>query len=741
MMMPATVTATTTMTAAPPATAVAMPTSVALLRAPRLAPNAAARARRSRLRCRGAATTTTTAPASAGAATTRTAATATTTATSAASAALPSPASLPPAAAALGRRGLADAVPTYDPVAAEQLLAARPLDVARRFVEVTLTMGAFGVALGWDFQRQRVETNIKARAAMFRECLTALGPAFVKVGQALSTRPDLLPGEYLEELSQLQDDLPTFPDQEAFRCIEAQLGAPLERLYAKISPRPIAAASLGQVYKAVLPTGEEVAVKVQRPDVAKGIEIDFYIVRVMAGLVDKYVSLLNTSLVAFVDEFACRVYEELDYTKEGENAVKFKELYGDRPEVVVPDIYWDRTNTRVLTMQWIDGVKLSAQDEIKAQGLDVLNLVDIGIQCSLRQLLEYGFFHADPHPGNLLATPSGKLAFLDFGMMSETPSDIRFAIINHVVHLVNRDYEAMALDYYQLEFLDEGVDVSGLVPDLENFFDDVLEASVSELNFKTITDGLGAVLFQYPFNVPAYYALILRSLTVLEGLALYTDPNFKVLAKAYPYMARRLLTDPAPQLRTALIELLFKDGVFRWNRLENLLREGRQNDDFAAGAAIQPLLELLLSDKYLQDEDGRRLRKLIESEAVRVTEALVLGGVMDVATDERIPKGLLPPQLQRPLIVNEEDMRRTMALREQVMRVWALLSTSRGFNPQSLQPLLQVLQTPEYTSNLQVSGVRVVNSLGQRIAARALQTLLRETPSQPALEGGRTQRL
>lgn len=266
-------------------------------------------------------------------------------------------------------------------------------------------------------------------------------------------------------------------------------------------------------------------------------------------------------------------------------------LYADRDDILVPDIYWNYTSAKVLTMEWVDGVKLSEQDAIERQGLKVLDLVNAGIQCSLRQLLEYGYFHADPHPGNLLATPEGKLAFIDFGMMSETPEEARSAIIGHVVHMVNRDYEAMARDYYALNFLSPDVDVSPIIPTLQNFFDDALNYTVSELNFKTLVDGLGAVFYQYPFNgelivvlllsfdplwslysdvlasqslaVPAYYALILRSLTVLEGLALYADPNFKVLAASYPYFAKRLLTDPNPYLRDALVELLFKDGKFR----------------------------------------------------------------------------------------------------------------------------------------------------------------------------------
>jgi len=188
------------------------------------------------------------------------------------------------------------------------------------------------------------------------------------------------------------------------------------------------------------------------------------------------------------------------WEQEARNAKRFKALYGDRRDVLVPGMYWDYTSTKVLTMEWVEGVKLSEQQIIEEQGLNILQLVDTGIQCSLRQLLEHGFFHADPHPGNLLATPDGRLAFLDFGMMSETPESARFAIIGHVVHLVNRDYDAMARDYYALDFLSPDVDVSPIVPALQSFFDDVLTASVSELNFKRIVDGLGSVLYQFPFN-------------------------------------------------------------------------------------------------------------------------------------------------------------------------------------------------------------------------------------------------
>ncbi|KAK4794084.1 hypothetical protein SAY86_012078 [Trapa natans] len=375
-------------------------------------------------------------------------------------------------------------------------------------------------------------------------------------------------------------------------------------------------------------------------------------------------------------------------------------------------------------MEWVDGVKLNDQEAIEKQGLKILDLVNTGIQCSLRQLLEYGYFHADPHPGNLLATPDGKLAFLDFGMMSETPEGARSAIIGHVVHMVNRDYEAMAQDYYALDFLSPDVDVSPIVPALRDFFDDVINATVSELNFKTFVDGLGDVLYQYPFNVPAYYALILRSLTVLEGLALYADPDFKVLSASYPYFAKRLLTDPNPYLRDALIELLFKDGRFRWNRLENLLQQGRKDKDFSAKDALQPVLKLLLGP------DGKELRVLVIKEATRVIEAVFLGSVSDAS--KSIPDFmrtlLFNGNANGPLMMNHNELRGMIELRDQVFRVWGLLRTSENFDPSLLQPILQVLREPEARS----LGGHVAGGITQRLAARLLQQVLRLPESTPS---------
>ena len=624
-------------------------------------------------------------------------------------------------------------------------------------MEIATSIGTWLTLVAADVASDSVEKNAGVRAVQLREKLTKLGPAFVKVGQALSTRPDLLPGRYLEELSSLQDALPTFSDKEAFALVEKELGRKMKDTFKTITPQPIAAASLGQVYKATtLDTNKTVALKVQRPSIYEGLELDFHLIRMFGAVVDANVESLNTSIVSLVDEFAERVFMELNYVQEGINAERFARLYGDHPDVVVPTIDWERTSARVLTMEFIEGTKLSEREKLKEKGLDVLSLVDIGIQCSLRQLLEFGYFHADPHPGNLLATKEGKLAFLDFGMMSETPETARYAIIDHVVHLVNRDYEAMATDYYKLEFLDESVDVKPIVPALANFFDDVLEASVEELNFKTITDGLGGVLYAYPFNVPGYYALILRSLTVLEGLALSTDPKFKVLAKAYPYVARRLLTDPRPELRESFKELMFKDDVFRWNRLENLLREGSKNSDFNAEDVLPPLLNLALEN----DNGKNTLRPLIEKETIKVIEALLLTSANDIAKDPNLKPlvDALPAQIRSlpPITIGgstaqKKDLERTRESVSRCFQLYAKASSSSSSSSSSLsssstgsaggeqsisngeldlqkaQKQLTVLTNALRQPSAQDFVRAVIGGVAERITARFINSLLRSS--------------
>ena len=271
----------------------------------------------------------------------------------------------------------------YNSEVITQFYRNRPLLVFGRILAILTPCLRFGLGIWWDKVTNQQAKNQRRRAVHLREILTRLGPAYIKVGQALSTRPDLVPPIYLEELSHLQDQLPAFPNEVAFQFIEEELGDRPENIYAELSEKPIAAASLGQVYRGRLKTGEEVAVKVQRPGLAQRIALDLYLLRQLALWATAVFSRIRSDLVGIMDEFGARIFEEMDYTQEGHNAERFASLYGHLPNIYVPKIYWNYTQRRVLTMEWINGTKLTQVDEIREKGIDAAHLVEIGVQCSL----------------------------------------------------------------------------------------------------------------------------------------------------------------------------------------------------------------------------------------------------------------------------------------------------------------------------------------------------------------------
>jgi predicted unusual protein kinase regulating ubiquinone biosynthesis (AarF/ABC1/UbiB family) len=544
--------------------------------------------------------------------------------------------------------------------------------------------------------------------------------------------------------------------------IREELGVPLEDVFSEISLEPIAAASLGQVYKARLrSTGELVAVKVQRPGIGDSIALDMFLVRKAAAWADVNTEISrSTPLVNIVDEFASRLFAELDYIKEGRNAERFDKLYGSLPRIRVPKIIWEYTSRRVLTMEWIEGVKLTDERGLRGYGMRAVDFVDLGVDCTMRQLLEHGYFHADPHPGNILATRAGELVYLDFGMMSEAPLSARYGIMAHVVHLVNREYGAMARDYYTLGFLDRSVDVAPLVPELANFFDDVLNKSVSELNLKSIIDGLADVLYRFPFQVPAYYALIARSLTVLEGIAMRSDPSYRLIARAYPYIAKRLLTDEAEELRGALEEFLIQNGSFRWARLEDLINEGRKVGGIRE-EQLWSFLHWLVSEQKAFGVRGALVHDLIpiiEAVGLSATRsaAASIAGIMrisreeaDALVDRAIPLRLSERQaLQRasllqgiggtaasssaPPTKKEEEQRGRApwdipaeiisSVQGSVDGVRQQIERTRGQFDRTLPELQRLLESPNLTEMANEIG----RGLLTRLSARALKIILRE---------------
>jgi predicted unusual protein kinase regulating ubiquinone biosynthesis (AarF/ABC1/UbiB family) len=597
----------------------------------------------------------------------------------------------------------------YDPVEIQEQYSGRFLQVLRRILTVLKPILSFVLGLWWDKQWGLLVKNELRRAVQLRELLTKLGPAYIKIGQALSTRPDLVPPTYLEELTRLQDQLPAFPNEIAYQFIEEELGAPPSAIYAEFSGQPIAAASLGQVYKGRLKTGEEVAIKVQRPDLRERITIDLYILRNLAGWIQRKMQRVRSDLVGILDELGDRIFEEMDYIHEGENAERFFELYGHMKDIYVPKIYWEYTNRRVLTMEWINGIKLTQPEKIAALGINARYLIEVGVQCSLRQLLEHGFFHADPHPGNLLATMDGKLAYLDFGMMSEVKPAQRYGLIEAIVHVINREFDSLAKDYVKLEFLTPDIDLTPIVPAFAKVFANAEGASVADLNIKSITDDLSALMYEYPFRVPPYYALIIRSLVTLEGIAIYIDPNFKVLSEAYPYVAKRLLTDPSNELRTSLQELLFKDGKFRWNRLENLLKNARSNQEYDLNLVVNQGVE------FLSSERGAFIRDRLVDEFFNSVDAISKNALHSFTYVLRERVGLTAVnQIPSATVEQQQTL-------EYIKRIADILRDTKGFDVTKFAPqLAQLIVNP----GVQLLGQQIATRVTQKAVTRIIRELL-----------------
>lgn len=511
-------------------------------------------------------------------------------------------------------------LPRYDARAIATYCRWRPWQAIWRLLYIIGSFSGFVWGLLWDKWTHTSAAHSPQRAIQIRQILTRLGPTFIKVGQALSTRPDLISKEFLAELMLLQDQLPPFPNNQAFALIEAELRQPVREIYQEISAKPVAAASLGQVYRGRLFTGEEVAIKVQRPNLRPKLTLDLYLMRLMAAWFGRYLPLnLGHDLTLIVDEFGTKLFEEIDYINEGQNAERFAKNFKDYPEVKVPGIHWAYSSTRVLTLEWIHGYKLTNMQCAVEAKVDPDHLVKIGVISSLRQLLEFGFFHADPHPGNLFATAQGTMAYVDFGMMDQLDQHTKNTLVDAVVHLVNKDYDRLAQDFVTLGFLTPDTDIRPIIPALEDVFDDVIGASVGNFNFKTITDRFSELMYDYPFRVPAKFALIIRSLVTQEGVALCLNPDFKIIEVSYPYVAQRLLAGETPEFQRRLLEVLFKDGKFQWQRLENLIAIAQTDQNFDLIPTAR------LGVQYLMSDEGAYLRRqvvlaLIEDDRLHTEE-------------------------------------------------------------------------------------------------------------------------
>ncbi|MDC3147329.1 AarF/ABC1/UbiB kinase family protein [Prochlorococcus sp. AH-716-I09] len=481
------------------------------------------------------------------------------------------------------------------------------------------------------FQGNSKNKNVQKNLSKYLfDVITDLGPCFIKLGQALSTRPDLVRQDWLTELTNLQDNLPAFDHKIALKIIEEELGAPPNELFDEFPESPIASASLGQVYKTKTKNSTYVAVKVQRPNLYFFIRRDVVILRFLATFLSPFLPLnIGVGIGEIIDEFGKALLDEIDYEKEAENTLKFANLFKNNPNVFIPKLEKQFSSKRIITTSWIDGVKLRDRALLEENNLVPSSFIKTCVISGLQQLFEYGYFHADPHPGNMFALKGGNadygnLAYVDFGMMDTITNSDRITLIKAIVHIINDEYYLLAKDFQKLGFLTKEQDLQKLVEPLKEVLGGSFGAEVGNFNLKNVTDKFSKLMYLYPFRVPSRFALIIRAVVSQEGLALRIDPEFKILKIAYPYIAKKLLTDNSEEILEILLEVVFdKKGRIQIKKVESLLNilfKDSENINSDIIPVANAGLKLIVSNK------GSEVRKnlllsLIRDDKLELTDA------------------------------------------------------------------------------------------------------------------------
>ncbi|XP_057972420.1 protein ACTIVITY OF BC1 COMPLEX KINASE 8, chloroplastic [Malania oleifera] len=498
----------------------------------------------------------------------------------------------------------------------------------------------------------------KDLAVWLKESILRLGPTFIKIGQQFSTRVDILPQEFVDQLSELQDQVPPFPSETSVSIVEEELGAPVGDIFERFDYEPIAAASLGQVHRAKL-GGQEVVVKVQRPGLKSLFDIDLKNLRVIAEYlqkVDPKSDGAKRDWVAIYDECANVLYQEIDYTKEAANAELFASNFKDMDYVKVPYIFWEYTTPQVLTMEYVPGIKINRTRALDQLGVDRKRLGRYAVESYLEQILSHGFFHADPHPGNIAVDDvnGGRLIFYDFGMMGSISSNIREGLLETFYGVYEKDADKVVRAMIQMGVLVPTGDLTAVRRTalfFLNSFEERLaaqrkerEMATAELGFKkplsreeriekrkqrlaAIGEDLLAIAADQPFRFPATFTFVVRAFSVLDGIGKGLDPRFDITEIAKPYALELL------RFREAGVEVILKDFKNRWDRQSrafyNLFRQADRVEKLAEVIQRLEQGDLKLRVRTLESERAFQRVAAVQS---TVGNVVVAGSLINLAT-------------------------------------------------------------------------------------------------------------
>ncbi len=422
----------------------------------------------------------------------------------------------------------------------------------RRFIDIwqfvlTLLVGSWLNGKSWSYiggvtEAKRIARR-KQQAIWIRNMLLELGPTFIKIGQLFSTRADLFPSEYVEELAKLQDKVPAFSYEQVETIIEQELGKQIPELFKSFDPIPLAAASLGQVHRAKLYSGEEVVVKVQRPGLRKLFEIDLAILKGITRYFQNHPEWGRGRDWLGIYEECCRIlWEEIEYLNEGRNADTFRRNFRDYEWVKVPRVYWRYTSPRVLALEYAPGIKISHYEALEAAGLDRKSIARQGAEAYLHQLLNNGFFHADPHPGNIAVSPEGALIFYDFGMMGRIKTGIREQLMKTLFGIAQKDANQVVNSLVELGALAVVDDMGPVRRSIQYMLDHFMDKPFENQSVSAISEDLYEIAYNQPFRFPATFTFVMRAFSTLEGVGKGLDPEFSFMEVAKPF-AMQIMTN------------------------------------------------------------------------------------------------------------------------------------------------------------------------------------------------------
>jgi ubiquinone biosynthesis protein len=392
------------------------------------------------------------------------------------------------------------------------------------------------------FNKMPKELERLSQPQRLRLVMEELGPTFIKLGQLLSTRPDVLGKEYIQEFSKLQDRVPAVSLDEIKAQIQLELGRPVEELFAEFSKQPIAAASVAQVHRGKLKSGESVVFKVRRPGIVKIVETDIDVLMGLAYLIEQHIPTVALyDPVGLVKEFRRNILREMNFTREGRTVDRFAANFAESQTVYIPKIFWDYTGDIVLTMEYVPGIKISELDKLTAQGYDLKEIARRGADSFLKQVLDYGLFHADPHPGNVFILPDQVICMLDFGMVGHLGQDLKDQLVDLLQALLNKDVDSIISQLLYSGELADNSDLKNLRRDLHDFIDDYYDIVLQDIKVGKLLSEFIDILTHYRIHFPADFMLLAKALIIMEGVGLQLDPDFNMVTYMRPYVNRLVL--------------------------------------------------------------------------------------------------------------------------------------------------------------------------------------------------------